>query len=311
MRSTLQRLLGRLAGALGPRSTQASPERLATHALRSLDEYRAFVAHHGAGSWDLETALASAHPDSAFVVPGFCWNCQTEVGFLMDYRYSQDLGDRRIPNWRERLDCPRCGMNNRQRAAVQIAAEALGLRPNARVYVTEQTTRVYQQLRQRYAHLVGSEYLGDGYAPGSVNAAGIRHEDLTRLSFANGSMDAVLTFDVLEHVPDYRSALAECGRVLAPGGGMLFSIPFVQDEAVSRPRATIGPDGTLTHVLPPIYHGDPVRPEEGVLCYHDFGWDVLEATRRAGFRDAAALAYRSPRFGYYGGLQLLFAAWKA
>jgi hypothetical protein len=90
---------------------------------------------------------------------------------------------------------------------------------------------------------------------------------------------------------------------------MLFSIPFMQDRYASRVRARIEA-GALVHLEPPMYHGDPVQPEHGILCYHDFGWEVLDAARAAGFADAAAVAFRSPRHGYLGGIQLMFAAWK-
>jgi SAM-dependent methyltransferase len=143
-----------------------------------------------------------------------------------------------------------------------------------------------------------------------VNAAGVRHEDLTRLSFPDASFDAILTFDVLEHIPRYRAALAECHRVLRPGGSMLFSIPFLEDSPATRTRARFAENGELVHLLPPIFHGDPVNPENGVLCFHEFGWDVLDHAREAGFTDATALVYRDPEYGYLGGWPTLFVARK-
>jgi ubiquinone/menaquinone biosynthesis C-methylase UbiE len=46
-----------------------------------------------------------------------------------------------------------------------------------------------------------------------------------RLPFADDTMDAVVTFDVLEHVRDVRQTLAECYRVLAPGGVLIAVFP--------------------------------------------------------------------------------------
>ena len=57
----------------------------------------------------------------------------------------------------------------------------------------------------------------------------VQFEDVTRLSFADASRDLVVSFDVLEHVPDYRQALREFARVLAPGGALVLTAPFVQD----------------------------------------------------------------------------------
>ena len=45
---------------------------------------------------------------------------------------------------------------------------------------------------------------------------------LEQLSFANGSFDAVIAADVLEHIPDLPAAVAEISRVLAPGGSLAF-----------------------------------------------------------------------------------------
>jgi 2-polyprenyl-6-hydroxyphenyl methylase/3-demethylubiquinone-9 3-methyltransferase len=45
---------------------------------------------------------------------------------------------------------------------------------------------------------------------------------LERLPFADGSFDAVVAADVLEHLPDLPAAVAELARVLAPGGGFVF-----------------------------------------------------------------------------------------
>ena len=49
--------------------------------------------------------------------------------------------------------------------------------------------------------------------------------DATNLPFENNSFDAVTMFDVLEHIPDDKKAVAEALRVLKPGGFLLISTP--------------------------------------------------------------------------------------
>jgi ubiquinone/menaquinone biosynthesis C-methylase UbiE len=44
-----------------------------------------------------------------------------------------------------------------------------------------------------------------------------------RLPFAGGSFDAVACLEALEFLPDARAALAECVRVLRPGGVLLLT----------------------------------------------------------------------------------------
>ena len=301
-------MIRRLWRALAAMRGNPTPP-LHTWKIRGLTEYDALIAAHGASSWNEEAALVRDHPGQEFKVPGFCWVDGREVDFHVDYLYGSSVEGRNSPNWRERLVCPGCGMNMRQRAALHIASDALGLATGSRIYATEQVTPLFRVLARRHPRLVGSEFLGPEVAPASVNANGIRHEDLTSLSFGDASLDAILSFDVLEHVPDYHAAFRECARVLDGRGAMLFSIPFMQDRYESRVRARIE-GGAVVPLEPPMYHGDPVQPENGILCYHDFGWDVLDAARSAGFADAAAIAFRSPRHGYLGGIQLLFAAWK-
>src|SRR5262249_26132191 len=52
--------------------------------------------------------------------------------------------------------------------------------------------------------------------------------DLTRpLPYDNASFDLVILCEVAEHLPTYMTAVAEIGRVLAPGGHLILSTPNV------------------------------------------------------------------------------------
>jgi ubiquinone/menaquinone biosynthesis C-methylase UbiE len=56
----------------------------------------------------------------------------------------------------------------------------------------------------------------------SEDRADVRVGDITGLSLPDASMDAVADFGIIHHVPDWRLAVAEVARVLAPGGQFLF-----------------------------------------------------------------------------------------
>lgn len=248
-------------------------------------------------------------PDGGeFGVPGYCWVDRADVEFQMDERYAETYAGGHRLNWRERMVCPVCLLNNRLRAAVHVLETRTRLTPNAKLWLMEQVSPLYSALKPRYPALVGSEFLSPSLTSGSVNAAGIRHEDATRSSFPSSSLDAVLSFDVFEHVPDYRAAFVEACRVLKPGGSLFFTVPFIPTQDPTEVRARIGADGEIEHLMPPQYHGDPVQPDRGVLCFYGFGWDILRDLRAAGFSDAYSLWYQSRDYGYLGEPQMIFVA---
>ncbi len=52
--------------------------------------------------------------------------------------------------------------------------------------------------------------------------------DATAMPFGDESFNTVLSVCALEHIPDIEGALREVGRVLKPGGELLFSVPSVR-----------------------------------------------------------------------------------
>jgi SAM-dependent methyltransferase len=121
------------------------------------------------------------------------------------------------------------------------------------------------------------------------------------------SLDLIVSSDVFEHVPHPEKALSECARVLvSKGATLLATIPFHSADDRSVQRARIDRDG-VQHILPPVYHGNPVS-EEGSLVFTDFGWDLLESFRCAGFSDAKWEVYVSIAYGHFGGGPLVLRA---
>ncbi len=229
------------------------------------------------------------------VTRGYCICCRRMTGFMTDLD-AQGIEPGAMPNWREGLICPRCGLNSRMRATIHLMHWAVRTGRRARIYLTEQVTALYRWIRRRYPRAVGSEYLRDGTPRGRKNAAGIRHEDLMDLSFADESFDAIVSLEVVEHIPDFRRAFAECARVLAPGGRMLLCVPFHRGPSHLL-RARVRDDGRIDHLLPPEYHRDPLNPQ-GCLCFHHFGWDMLDLLKQAGFQQAVAYSIWSRELGY-------------
>ena len=259
-------------------------------------------------NWSFEKSLIPS-TGVDFTVPGFCYVCRASVDFLVDFAYSYEQDGILMPNWRERLVCPGCRLNNRMRAVIHIFEQRYHPHENSDIYITEQTTALYNWFKKSFLHVRGSEYLGDSVGQGSCNDKGMRNEDLTQLSFDNDEFDYILSFDVFEHIPNYKEALSECCRCLKPGGILYFSAPFVKTAEKNIVRASLSNTGEVTHVLPPEYHGNPLS-SDGCLSFYQFGWEILDELQALGFTNAKALLYWSREFGYLGGEQLIFVATK-
>ena len=73
--------------------------------------------------------------------------------------------------------------------------------------------------------------LDRGAITGTEGAAAVRGDGL-RLPFPDGTFDRVIAAEVLEHVPDDRTAMAELARVLRPGGLVAVTVPRWLPERV-------------------------------------------------------------------------------
>lgn len=274
----------------------------------SFDGFRSFMASPANREADMAAFEAGLLGAETFTVPGHCAVCDQQSAFLVDYESCSTAPDgRRVPNWRERLVCSHCHLNNRMRAAVGFLLSVS--EPRDAIYLTEYVTPLFHVVASKRKRTIGSEYLRDGTVRGRTNAAGVRHEDATCLTFPDAAFSAIGTFDVLEHVPNYREALAEFFRCLQPGGTLVITVPFLLWSTTTVTRATIDASGTITHLLPPEIHGD-LANKGGALCFYHFGWNFVDALTDAGFEDAGLSMFWDPRLGYLGGYQFIITARK-
>jgi GT2 family glycosyltransferase/glycosyltransferase involved in cell wall biosynthesis len=256
--------------------------------------------------------VEQAKNSESFAITGICIPCSKRAPFLVDKQSGAQQQDGFwIPNWRERLECPDCKMNNRQRLIASLIKQHLqkGGLSQMRIYFMEQVTPIYTWATSalKEHQIIGSEYLGYEYKGGAI-VNEIRHEDVMALSFEDESIDLIVSNDVFEHIPEPARAFRECARVLKPGGIMLATIPFHWDLEVSVPRALLD-NGELINLLPPIYHGNPVS-SDGSIVFTDFGWDILTEMNKCGFDDALIEVYGSPEHGHLGGGQIVFRSVK-
>lgn len=90
--------------------------------------------------------------------------------------------------------------------------------------------------------------------------------DLSSLPVATGVVDVVANFQVIEHLRDQEEVLAECRRVLRPGGRLLVTTPN---------RLTFTPESP-TPLNP--FHTRELSPSELDILLHDSGF-VVESLR--------------------------------
>lgn len=116
----------------------------------------------------------------------------------------------------------------------------------------------------------------DPALPPGPTADGRRNEDLMGLTFADESIDLIVTSDILEHVRHPERAWTETFRVLRPGGMHIFSIPVRWPLAPATVRRVdvSGPEDVM--LMEPHHHF-------GHLVYNDFGADLLDDLRAVGF----------------------------
>lgn len=140
---------------------------------------------------------------------------------------------------------------------------------------------IHDFLRAQAGRLVCSEYL-EGTVPGA-SVDGVQSQDVQALTYPSASFDLCVCTEVFEHVPDDGRGFSELHRVLRNGGQLFLTVPL-HDFAVTRERAKLVA-GRLVHLLESEYHDDPLRGPGTALVFRDYGADLDERLRAAGFQD--------------------------
>jgi SAM-dependent methyltransferase len=179
--------------------------------------------------------------------------------------------------------CLRCGAS-----AVHLSlGHVLGGRDLSTLVACELSARgpLVRFLRSRVRLLATSEFF-EGVEHGAL-FNGVRCEDVHELTYPDASFDLITHTEVFEHVPDDARGFAELRRVLKPGGSMVFTVPI--DPRASTVERAILRNGRIEHLHLPVYHGDPLRGGSRILVYREYGGDIIERLRTAGFDDASIL----------------------
>jgi methyltransferase family protein len=189
--------------------------------------------------------------------PGFCPICHRWTVFVA------------LEDWlRDSYLCLRCWSLPRQRALIAVLDEVAPDWRRLRIHEFAPSGPASVRLRDAPGY-TASHFWPD--VPPGGERDGDRCEDLERLTFADASLELVVTQDVFEHVLDPGRAFSEIARVLRPGGRHVFTVPYRPGErTVVRARPAV--DG-IEYLEPPDFHGDPVDPA-GALVVSEWGADL-------------------------------------
>jgi SAM-dependent methyltransferase len=98
-------------------------------------------------------------------------------------------------------------------------------------------------------------------------------ENIEYMTFKDETFDLFLSQDVFEHIFNPAAAIKEIVRVLKHGGATIMTVPLVRKNLPSERRAVLRSDGSVLHLKPPEYHGNPID-DKGALVTVDWGYDI-------------------------------------
>ena len=155
-------------------------------------------------------------------------------------------------------------------------------------------------LKERFDELIGLEYSTAACAQAAVNLQGWKFrsisgsaEDMSEI--AAGSVEVIISADVIEHIPDVYAAVGEMFRVLEPGGRLIINTPNVA-SMMKRFRLMTGrfPSTSLSNEgLGDSDHSDPLF-DGGHLHYFTYR-SLRILLERAGFQVIQEIGFG--RFG--------------
>jgi GT2 family glycosyltransferase/glycosyltransferase involved in cell wall biosynthesis/SAM-dependent methyltransferase len=213
--------------------------------------------------------------------------------------------------WRESLNCTHCLTTSRYRSIARgvlrairqltdVDAQSLaelprtGVKRKLRIYDTQPpfyTTHCAYPLPDLLKTKRWIDVQLSQYKPrrplGKRLARGVTNQNLECLTFEGGSLDIVITSDVMEHVRLDDRAHREIHRILRLGGVYIFTVPHIRAWQQTLVRIQINdPDDPSkdTHLLEPEYHGD-VNSDEGLgsIAYRTYGQDLDAYLSELGF----------------------------
>jgi hypothetical protein len=165
----------------------------------------------------------------------------------------------------EGLHCPKCGAIARERTVYAAVLDQLGGSPGSEIIaanpklssltVLEFSPRNNEVRREIYRRSFKRYVASDFDLSAHVGDVIMDLSDEPSVTKITDKFDIIILSHVLEHIPNYKAAIANLPLLLAPGGKVFFQVPFLEVS--------------YTKVTWDEFHGDDTR------VYHRFGFDIV------------------------------------
>jgi hypothetical protein len=231
----------------------------------------------------LRQEQAMAVPPGEHHRRGTCAPCLRQARFSISTEGGDALGGGMVvPKWPDQLVCD-CAdrLPNRHRALLHFVQAVVQPAAWHRVLAFGPLDDAYRRVCARIGETTIVPALSAG--PG----------DVPRIAAPSGRAELAICIDHLHRIGPMTTALGELHRTLAPGGMLVFTVPFRWDRLTTR-AASASPGGVEASV----------RAAES----HLVGWDILDRLRDAGFVRSRVHVYWSTELGYLGLFNTIFSA---
>ena len=203
----------------------------------------------------------------------YCPCCGIRLSHFIDGGYNKHynaINPKRYEHIRQDVICPACGSLPRHRILASWCQNNLNILTNNKnkiLYFSLETSMMLWFKRKGI-----SVTSADLFHPADLKL------DIEHIDQPDASWDLIFCNHVLEHVPDYKKALGELRRILAPGGKLVCSFP------IDPNYATVYEDMSLVHDSSPDADRERIRRFGQIDHLRVFGRDSKQLLEMAGFR---------------------------
>jgi len=220
---------------------------------------------------------------------GWCPICEKEVVFIAREHWLRD-----------HYLCEGCGSIPRERAIMNVIQTYYPKWRDLHIHEGSPGNRGGSvKMREQCKKYIATQYDLEVQFGKTHATNGYRSENLEKQTFSNNSFDLVVTQDVMEHVFNPENVFREIHRTLKSGGAHIFTTPIVRKENHSLCRAEMLKDGSIKHIYPPEYHGNPVSKEGALVTWH-WGNDIKRIAASATGAKVEIVACHDVKMGIEG-----------